>query len=227
MHPYINSKKADGKLIINEKTIFYEVINQDPEEYMRKERKYTLEISNFLKDKFGSKRTFVRFKKRNMNTDVKIEKLYHILESANPPFDYEDYDIKIQIMDNDGGLTILGDILNRDKILENWIRNVHDKYDQLPPNVGGVIIANSSSLWDDKDIKIVQKISWRKIKERYKSRISGIIFCNRQMLGIPSISGERIRFVSPLLLINKYSRFDYTDELKKMASSLGSFPNWM
>jgi len=227
MQPSANSKKADGKLVINDKTIFYEVINQDPEKYKKKERKYTLEIDDFLKEKFGSKGTFVRFKKRDLDADIKLEKLYNILEPIDPPFNYNDDDLEIQINDNNEESTILGSILNRDKILENWIRNVHDKYDQLPINVGGVILANSSRLYDDEDIEIVQKTSWRKTKEGHKSRISGIIFCKRQMLGIPSISGERISFVSPLLLINKYSRFDYTDELKKIASALGSFPNWL
>jgi len=223
----LNSKKADGKVIINGKPIFYEITNQNKEKNEIKRIKYSNKISDFLKEKFGLKETHIKFKKRDSDAKTTIKKIKEILKNASSPFDYEDNDIKIQIKDVNGSSSIEGDILNREKILENWIRNVHDKYNQLPTNVGGVIIANSSRLWDNEDIEIVQKTSWRKTKDGHKSRISGIIFCKRQMLGIPSISGERISFVSPLLLINRYSRFDYTDELKEMASALGRFPIWL
>lgn len=227
LQPLIDSKKGDGKLTLNGRSIFYEVINQGSDKHKREEREIGLEIYDFLKEKFGTKRTLIRFKNRKPDADIKLEKLKNILKPVIPPFNYEDEDLEIQIMDYNGGSTILGDILNREKRLEKWIKKVHKKYKQLPPNVGGVIIANSSRFWDPQDIEIVSKTSWRETKDSQKSRISGIIFCNRKMLGVPSLSGERINFVSPQILINPYSKFDYKNELKEMASAIGSFPDWM
>lgn len=60
-------------------------------------------------------------------------------------------------------LTVKGIILNIQKFLENWINRVHNKYKQLPSKRGGVIIANSSRLWNPKDIELVCEIYWRKI----------------------------------------------------------------
>jgi len=220
-------RKCDGILVLEGKPIFYEIISQNPERDNRKRREYSNKIPEFLKYKFGSKSTFIKFKKRDNEAKTIIKKLFNILEPGISPFNYEDDDLEIRISDTNGGSTILGDILNREKKLENWIKKVHKKYKQLPSNIGGVIIANSSRLWDPQDIEIVRKTSWRETKEGHKSRISGIIFCVRQMLGIPSISGERLSFVSPRLLVNRFSKFDYTDELKKIASAIGSFPDWM
>ena len=227
LQPLINIKRGDGKLIINEKPIYFEVIGQDSEDYKREERNYGLKISNFLRDKFGLKRTFVSFKKRDSDAEVKLEKLFNILRTVESPFNYDDDDLEIHIADFNGGSTILGNILNREKKLKSWIKKVHKKYKQLPKNVGGVVIANSSSLWDPRDIEIVSQTSWRETKEGQKSRISGIIFCVRQMLGIPSITGERLSLVFPRLLINKFSKFDYSAELEMMARAIGSFPNWL
>ncbi|KKL88027.1 hypothetical protein LCGC14_1928830 [marine sediment metagenome] len=223
----MNSLKNDGKVIINEKSIIYEIINQNPVEFQRKGREYSIEIFKFLKNKFGSKETFIKFKKRNMDTEFKINKLYNILESVNLPFNYEDDELKIHIADENGGSSIEGYIMDRKKSLEIWVKRIHKKYKQLPPDEGGIIIANSSNIWDSQDIDVVLNTSWRETKERQKSRIGGIIFCVRQMLGVPCISGERISFVSPIIISNKYSRFDYTDELREMARALCRFPNWM
>ncbi len=227
LQPLINSKKGDGQLIINEKSIYYEIIGQDSKEYKREEWRYSLRIFNYLKDKFGSKKTFIRFKKRDSGADIKLKKLFNILSGIIPPFNYNDDDLEIHIDEKDGGSSILGDISNRKKRLENWIKKVHKKYKQLPANVGGVVIANSSSFWEHRDIEIVSKTSWRETKEGQKTRISGIIFCVRQMLGIPSVTGERLSLVFPRVLINKFSQFDYNTELVKMASAIGSFPNWI
>ncbi len=227
LQPSINIKKGEGKLSINQKSIYFEVIRRDSENYEREEREYTFKILNFLKKKFGSKSTFIRFKKRDSDPEVKLKKFYNILNSFESPFNHVDEDLEIHISNYKGGSTILGNILNKEEKLKSWIKKVNKKYQQLPNNVGGVIIANSSSLWDSKDIKIVRKICWRETKEGQKSRISGIIFCVRQMLGIPSINGERLSCVLPLLLFNKYSKFEYNVELEMMSRAIASFPNWL
>ena len=227
LQPSLNSVKGDGKVVINENPIFYEIINQNPKEYQRKGREYSIKIWDFLKDKFDSKRTFIRFKKQNSDAEKKLEKLYRILKPVESPFNHENDDLEIHIADQNGGSRIEGYILNREKNLETWIKRVHKKYKQLPPDVGGIIIANSSNIWDPQDINVVHKTSWRETKEGQKSRISGIIFCVRQMLGIPSISGGVVNFISPCLLINPYSKFDYSKELEEMARVIGMYPDWM
>lgn len=55
--------------------------------------------------------TFIRFKKRNSDAEFKIDKLYNILESVNPPFNYEDNDLEIRIADENGGSRIESYIL--------------------------------------------------------------------------------------------------------------------
>ncbi len=227
LQPLINDRKGDGKLIINGKHIFYEVINQDSEIYKKRQMSRNSEIFDFLKEKFGSRRIFIRFKRRDSDAEIKLKKLFNILRSVELPFDYDNDDLEVHIADKNGGSIILGDILNREKKLERWIEKVHQKYKQLPPNVGGVVIANSSRLWDPRDIELASKTSWRVTKESHKSRISGIVFCARQMIGTPSISGERLSLAFPLLLINKFTKFDYSNELKKMASAINSFPDWI
>ena len=227
LQPSLNSVKGDGKVIINENPIFYEIINQNPEGFQRKGREYSIEIWKFLKNRFGSRETFIRFKKRNSDAEFKIDKLCNILESVNPPFNYEDKDLEIRIADENGGSRIEGYIMNREKNLETWIKRVHKKFKQLPSDAGGIIIANSSNIWDPQDIDVVLKTSWRETKEGQKSRIAGIIFCVRQMLGVPSLSGEVVNFISPLFLINPYSKFEYSKELEKMARIISLYPDWM
>jgi len=227
LQPFLNSVKGDGKVIINENPIFYEIINQNPEGFQRKGREYSIEIWNFLKNKFGSRETFIRFKKRNSDAEFKINKLYNILEYVNPPFNYEDNDLEIRIADENGGSRIEGYIMNREKNLETWIKRVHKKFKQLPSDAGGIIIANSSNIWDPQDIDVVLKTSWRETKEGQKSRIAGIMFCVRQMLGVPSISGEVVNFISPYFLINPYSKFDYSKELEEMARIISIYPDWI
>lgn len=227
LQPSLNSVKGDGKVMINEKPIFYEIINQNPERFRRKGREYSVEIYKFLKNKFGSRETFIRFKKRNGDAEFKIDKLYNILESVYLPFNHEDEDLEIRITDENGGSRIEGYIMNREKNLETWIKRVHKKFKQLPSDTGGIIIANSSNIWDPQDIEVVHKTSWRETKGGQKSGIAGIIFCVRQMLGVPSISGEVINLINPLFLINPYSKFDYSKELEKMAGIINRYPDWM
>lgn len=118
-------------------------------------------------------------------------------------------------------------LVNIVKNLETWIKRVHKKYKQLPPDAGGIIIANSSNTWDPQDIDVVLKTSWRETKEGQKSRIVGIIFWVRHMLGIPSTSGGIVNFISLRFLINPYSKFEYSKELEEMAKVLGIYPDWM
>ena len=77
------------------------------------------------------------------------------------------------------------------------------------------------------DIEVVLKTSWRETKEGQKSRIVGIIFCVRQLLGVPSISGEVVNFIKPHFLINPYSKFDYSKELEEMARIISMYPDWI
>jgi len=76
-------------------------------------------------------------------------------------------------------------------------------------------------------IDVVLETSWRETKEGQKSRIAGIIFCVRQMLGVPSISGEVVNFIRPHFFINPYSKFNYSKELEEMARIFGIYPDWM
>ncbi|KKL25010.1 hypothetical protein LCGC14_2409610, partial [marine sediment metagenome] len=227
LQPALGPLKVDGKVIINKKPIFFEIISQSSEDFKRKERNYGFQIWDFLKNKYSSRATYIRFKKQDTDPKEKIDKLYNILESKNPPFNYEDNEMEIHIAENDGGHTIEGSIMNREKYIRTWVKRVHKKYKQLPTNIGGIIIANSTSLWDPRDIDIVLNTSWRETKEGQKTRIAGIIYCTRQMLGVPSTSGERISFISPRVIINKFSKFNYTDELKAIANAISTFPNWM
>lgn len=144
-----------------------------------------------------------------------------------PPFNYEDNEMEIHITNNEGSNRIEGSIMNREKNLRTWVKRVHNKYKQLPADIGGIIIANSTSPWDLRDREIVLNTSWREIKDGHKSRIAGILFCTRQILGVPSTSGERISFISPIVIINKFSKFNYTDELEAIANAISKFPNWM
>jgi len=95
LQPALNPVKGDGKVIINEKPIFFEIISQESENFHRKGIKYSLEIWDFLKNRFDSRETYIRFKKRITDAEEKIDKLYNILKSINPPFDYEDNDMEI------------------------------------------------------------------------------------------------------------------------------------
>jgi len=227
LQPSLNSVKGDGKVNINKKPIFFEIISQNSEEFQRKEIKYSNEIWDFLKNKFGSREIYIRFKKREIDAKIKIDKLYKILESINPPFDSDDDDLEIHIANKNGGSTIEGSIMNREKNLRTWVKRVLKKYKQLPSDEGGIIIANSSRMWDPRDIDVVLNTSWRETKEGQKNRIAGILFCVRQMLGVPSITGGRISYISPIIIINKYSKFDYNEELKDIASAISRFPNWL
>jgi len=47
------------------------------------------------------------------------------------------------------------------------------------------------------------------------------------MLGVPSISGEVFNFISPHILINPYSKFDYSKELEEMTRTIGTYPDWI
>ena len=82
-------------------------------------------------------------------------------------------------------------------------------------------------IWDPQDIDVFLETSWRETKEEQKSRIAGIIFCVRQMLGVPSISGEVVNFIRPHFFINPYSKFNYSKELEEMARIIGKYPDWM
>jgi len=229
MHPQLYSgKKAEGNLIINGKSIYYEIISQNTINYEKEERNYFFEIDDCLKENFESITAKIKFKSRDMYPQTKLAKLYKILNQHRPPFNYNDKDLEIHLMESEGiSLTVEGAILNRRKILENWISRVYNKYKQLPSDSGGVIIANSSSLWNPKDIELIHETSWRKTKNGHKSRISGIIFSVRQLYGVPSISGGRLSFISPIIRINRYSKFDYSKEIRKMAEVISRFPDWI
>ena len=227
LQPVLNSGKSDRRVIINGKPIFFEIISQDSEAFRKQNIKYSNEIFDFIKSRFNSKETYIIFKKRNSDPKAKIDKLYDKLKSKTPPFDYRDDDLQILISDKKGGCRIEGSIINREENLITWVKRVLKKYRRLPSNIGGIIIANSSRLWDPQDIELVLNTSWRETKEGEKSRVAGIIFCVRQMLGVPSISGLSIKNVSSIAYINEFSKFNYTEELNAVAKAISKFPNWI
>ncbi len=151
--------------------------------------------------------------------------------SEGLPFIFEDDDFNIHLKTNKVNhiINITGWVLNRKKIIQNWVKRILDKGDQLPPNKGGVIIGSTSRLWDPTDFDYANEQIQSELRYGSHKRISGIIFCSKRLEGVPVLQSDKLEFIKvlPVPLINTNTNVDITDKILIMRKSLFDFPDWI
>lgn len=238
IYPQIESgRNPEGKITIEGKDVYYEVARQDSLDNGRIRQSFIDEIYSYLRN-YRQISGEIKLKPSQKTLEEKIDDLFLIFDenldialSEDLPFIFENDDFNIHLMTNEinSSINITGWVLNRKKIIQNWVKRILDKGDQLPPNEGGVIIGSSSRLWDPTDFDYAIEQIQSELRYGSHKRISGIIFCSKRMEGVPVLQSDKLEFIKvlPVPLINTNTNVDITDKILIMRKALFDFPVWI
>jgi len=238
IYPQIESgRKPEGKITIEGKDVYYEVARQDSLYNDKNRQSFINEIYSYLRN-YKQISGEIKLKTSQKTLEEKMNDLFLIFDknlditlSEDLPFIFENDDFNIHLMTNEinSSINITGWALNRKKIIQNWVKRILNKGDQLPPNEGGVIIGSSSRLWDPTDFDYAIEQIQSELRYGSHKRISGIIFCSKRMEGIPVLQNDKLEFIKilPVSLINANANVDITDKILIMRNALFEFPDWI
>ncbi len=238
IYPQIESgRNPEGKITIEGKDVYYEVARQDSlcNDIIR--QNFINDILNYLRN-YEQISGEIKLKSSQKTLEEKMDDLFLIFDknlditlSEDLPFIFENDDFNIHLMTNEinSSINITGWAHDRKLIIQNWVKRILDKGDQLPPNEGGVIIGSHSRLWDPTDFDYVIEQIQSELRYGSHKRISGIIFCSKRMEGVPVLQSDKLEFIKvlPVSLINTTANVDITDKILIMRKALFNFPDWI
>ena len=238
IYPIIKSgRKPEGKITIEGEDVYYEVARKDSLDNGRKKQSFINKIYSYLRN-YRQISGEIKLHPSQKTLEEKIDDLFLIFDenldialSEDLPFIFENDDFNIHLRTNEinSSISITGWALNRKKIIQNWVKRILDKGDQLPPIEGGVMIGSFSELWDPTDFDYAIKQIQSELRYGSHKRISGIIICSKRMEGVPVLQREKLEFIKvlPVTLINTNANVDRTDKILIMRNALFEFPDWI
>lgn len=230
MYPVITSgSHPEGKTIIEEQTIYYEVTEESWSMLNKEVFKADKVLVDWISKELGPVNGMIHF---HSGRDIPVgsaKSAINIMmakQFSKPrlPCSYKD-DFFEAAFDKSQGLGgwvgVSGLEPEPSHLVRRWIKLLFDKAKQLPPNEAGVIIGSPLFLWGGREVEAANAALVEKLTRQPHTRLSGIIFVAKHM--------EHSGFVKhvPSVVINPNAKIRCDEAIGTMAQALFTYPNWM
>jgi len=231
LYPLLSSgKKCDMRVRVTNNWIYVEVTNLKPTESDMKSFRLPMNfvdnLHRIIPEKFSG---IVKFTKKspskaNNLIDEIILTIKEAYIKSGLPIQYNDENVNVKLKKIETGGTIKVEGLNNFQQKDegrHLIERVLSKYDQLPEEGPGVIIANPVWLLAPQIGEGMIERLRGLFNSSLHTRVSGIIFSNKR--------AEKSGIIKtiPSIVINPYARWPCDADIEKLASALFKYPEWI
>lgn len=221
-------KKPEGRVKVNDQTIYYEVTVESWTEINKQAFKAENLLIQWVSKELGRVNGSIQFhlaagspipRARSALAELRLNVSKEQLPAI---FQSKEFDARFESSSGIGGwVGISGLEPEPTQVVNVWIKRVIEKSKQLPPGEAGVIIASPLFLWGPNESEAAVSQLGQIISRQPHTRISGLVFHAKHV--------EHSGFLKhvPSVLLNPRASKRCDEALSKLAGALFTFPDWL